>query len=210
MMKRIAITQRVDIVPRYGERRDCLDQRWSHLVCALGHVPLPLPNIAADQVAGLMDTLQPDVVIFSGGNSIASLEPSAPDAAPERDTFEAELLQQALRRDIPVLGICRGMQAINVFLGGRLTNVEGHVGHAHDIYAVADGLGFPDRVNSYHNWGIAPDGLARGLEPLAFDKDGHVEAFRSPQKALAGIMWHPERETPPNPLDIQFIKRFVS
>lgn len=210
MMKRIAITQRVEIVPKYGERRDCLDQRWPQLVCALGHVPLPLPNIAPERVAGLLDMLQPDAVVFSGGNSIACLEPSAPGAAPERDAFEAELLQEALCRDIPVLGICRGMQAINVFLGGSLTGVDGHVGRAHEIYAVEDGLGFPDRVNSYHNWGIAREGLARGLEPLAFDRDGNVEAFRDPDKALAGIMWHPERETPVNPLDFRFLKRFAS
>lgn len=209
-MRKIAITQRVENVPRYGERRDCLDQRWSLLICTMGHVPVPLPNIAPERVAELIDKLDLDGVIFSGGNSIASLNLHAPDDAPERDAFEAKLLQEALQRDIPILGVCRGMQAINKFLGGRLKSIEGHVGGTHEIIAVDDGLGLPNRVNSYHNWAIAREGLARGLQPLAFDEEGNVEAFRSTDKALAGIMWHPERENPVNPLDVQFIERALS
>ncbi len=90
-MNRIGITQRVDVVQRYGERRDCLDQRWSDFVLQLGYIPMPLPNIASEKVAQLVEALELSAVILSGGNSIACLDTEAHDAAPERDAFENAL-----------------------------------------------------------------------------------------------------------------------
>ncbi|MCF6281526.1 MAG: gamma-glutamyl-gamma-aminobutyrate hydrolase family protein [Candidatus Polarisedimenticolaceae bacterium] len=206
-MKRIGITQRVECVKSYSERRDCLDQRWTTFVTELGYIPLPLPNIIPDQVSKLLDALNLDALLFSGGNSIASLDPSASNAAPERDVFESALLGEALERNIPVVGICRGMQMINLFMGGKLTPISGHVAVRHSISSVDAHDHLPGMINSYHNWSISPEGLANGLKPIAVDCDGNIEAFKHVEKSLLGIMWHPEREAPFDPLDIELIKR---
>ena len=207
-MKRLGITQRVENVQHYSERRDCLDQRWATLALQLGYLPLPLPNLAADQVPQLLEVLQLDGVLLSGGNSISSLEPEAGDAAPERDNFEAALLGEAIERKLPVVGVCRGMQMINVSLGGRLSRITGHVAVRHAITRAGD-LPMPGTVNSYHNWAIPRDGLAAGLTPLAFDSAGNVEAFEYTGKKLLGVMWHPEREQPVSNLDVELMKRYL-
>jgi len=205
-MKRIGITQRVELVQNYSERRDCLDQRWSAFVWELGYISLPLPNILPDQVVKLLDTLNLDAVLLSGGNSITSLDPSAHDIAPERDAFESALLDDALKRNLPVIGICRGMQMINMYMGGTLTCISGHVAVRHSIASIAANYHLPETVNSYHNWSISPDDIANKLRPIAIDKNGNIEAFEYIENNLLGIMWHPEREQPFNPLDIDLIK----
>jgi putative glutamine amidotransferase len=206
-MKRIGITQRVECVQSYSERRDCLDQRWSAFVSELGYIPLPLPNILPNQISELLDALNLDALLFSGGNSIARLDPSASDAAPERDAFESALLGEAFERNIPVIGVCRGMQMINLSMGGKLTPISGHVAVRHSVTSMAAHDPLPGAVNSYHNWSISPEGLADKLKPLAVDCDGNIEAFKHTEKPLLGIMWHPEREEPFNPLDVELMKR---
>jgi len=208
-MKRIGISQRVESIQNYSERRDCLDQRWSSFAFELGYIPIPLPNITLDKVIRLLDVLNLDAILLSGGNSITSINPSASDIAPERDAFESALLNEALVRDIPIIGVCRGMQMINTHFGGKLTVVNGHVAADHAIYAINESDQLPKLVNSYHSWGIDANGLAKDLDIIAIDNDGNIEAFEHKNKKLLGIMWHPEREMPFNKLDIQLIKRFL-
>jgi gamma-glutamyl-gamma-aminobutyrate hydrolase PuuD len=208
-MKRIGITQRVEQVQSHAERRDCLDQRWVAFVLQLKSIPVPLPNIPPAQVASFLDALSLDAILLSGGNSIASLDSTASDTAPERDAFEVALLDEALSRNIPIVGVCRGMQVINRHFGGKLQKTRGHVAVRHAIMPVDDRYPLPETVNSYHNWGIPREQLADELTPVAVDCDGHVEAFIHAEKNVLGIMWHPEREQPFDPLDIELIKRVL-
>ena len=209
-MKRIGITQRVELVQHYAERRDCLDQRWSTFVWELGYILQPLPNILPAQTHELIDSLSLDAIFLSGGNSLASLNPLADDAASERDAFESVLIDKAIERNIPVLGVCRGMQMMNVHLGGALKPIEGHSGIRHTLSQAKQGYHLPETVNSYHSWTIPYQELAKGLMPIAFDSEGNIEAFEHIENKLLGIMWHPERENPFNPLDIKLIKKFLS
>ncbi len=208
-MKRIGITQRVENIQSYSERRDCLDQRWAAFAFELGFTPIPLPNITPDKVAKLLDAVKLDAILLSGGNSITDLDPTASDVAPGRDAFEVALLSEALARDIPTIGVCRGMQMINVHLGGGLISVSGHVAVRHPIILLNKSYQLPKLVNSFHNWGTKADSLAKELEIIAVDSDNNVEAFEHKEKKLLGIMWHPEREDPFNKLDIQLITRFL-
>lgn len=207
---RIGITQRVDTVQQYGERRDCLDQRWSKLIIELGATPIPLPNLAVGRVSGLLDDLELDTICFSGGNSLVQPGLESADAAPERDAFEFQLLDEALHRDIPVVGVCRGMQMINVALGGEIVACSGHVAVNHPISAANSRWKLPVEVNSYHNWAITRQGLAAILEPLAFDGEGNVEAFVGQARPILGMMWHPERESPFRALDLQLIEKLLA
>jgi len=208
-MKLLGITQCVDVIKSYGERRDCLDQRWSDLALYLNYLPVALANIPLDKVEPLIDAIGLDAIVLSGGNTIASLDVLAADAAPERDAFETELLRLALIKKIPIIGVCRGMQMINLAFGGHLTQISGHVATQHVIYSKTPTYQFPEIVNSYHNWGISNDGLANELEIMAIDAEGHIEAYRHPDAKLLGLMWHPEREKPFNLLDIKLLTRFL-
>ncbi len=203
-MQRIGLSQRVDAVPGRDERRDGLDQRW-HSVCRnMGALAVPLPNGPAT-AAELVDGLGLHGIILTGGNDVAEA-PLASNVAPVRDRLERALIELCLGRGLPLLGVCRGMQMINVALGGYLGRTDGHAGVDHMISS-ADNAPWPKsrRVNSYHDVCIPIEGLAPSLRCLARAENGDVEAFRHAGGRCHGIMWHPEREAPPLAEDIAFM-----
>jgi len=130
---------------------------------------------------------------------------------PFRDRYELALLKEALRRDLPVLGICRGHQLLNVFMGGKLVqHIAGDSHRAelepprhsawHEVTLTAGSrlagiLGNGRiRVNSRHHQGVAPEMVADGLRPSALSPDGLVEAMEGErQRWVVGVQWHPER-----------------
>jgi len=71
-MKTVAITQRVSVIPEYGERRDCLDQAWPRFITACGLLPLVLPNIP-DVALALCDGSNIAGLVLTGGNDLAAL-----------------------------------------------------------------------------------------------------------------------------------------
>lgn len=119
-----------------------------------------------------------------------------------RVKFDLELFPAAIKQGKPVLGVCYGMQLINVSLGGTLyqdieAQKEGGINHregGHQIGVddnpyLAKGL---YEVNSSHHQAVKD--IARGLEPFAFAPDGVIEAIYSPDYPfLLGVQWHPER-----------------
>lgn len=206
-MRKIGISQRVDVVKSYGERRDALDQRWYELVVALGYMPVPLPNISRHLVRELMDGLNLAGVILSGGNSIAELDFNALDTAIERDEFERALVQYTIETNTPLLGVCRGMQFINHHLGGTVERIKGHVAVEHELIILKQEFDLPRTVNSFHHWAIPSTGLAQGLVPLAADNQGNIEAFMHEERSVVGIMWHPERVKTFDIRNINLLKR---
>jgi len=218
-MRRIGITQRVEIAASHGERRDCLDQRWGRLLAARGFVPVPLCN-GVEDVARYVDELALHGVILSGGNDIASLD-EATSAAPERDRFERALLLAGSACRLPILGVCRGAQLLALFHGGQIGPVTNHLARRHAVSRVPGALGegasaagrvvsrWPERfeVNSYHSFTIAAAGPGSRLVPLALADDGSIEAVGHVDLPQLGVLWRPEREAPAerdalDPLDL--------
>jgi putative glutamine amidotransferase len=210
----VAITQRVVPVASRGERRDSLDQRWLPFLQACGLEALPVPNRHPDPVSYVSRLGASGVVLSGGGNFSGSLvtfdgrraaaAPSDDDAAPERDETEGALLRAAVERGWPVLGVCRGMQMLNLFHGGRLARISGHAGARHAV--VASGrFTFDAQVNSYHDYGVPLDGLGTGLRTLA-SADGHAEAIAHERLPQLGVMWHPERNEPFSERDIALFR----
>lgn len=200
---RVAISQRVERVPAYGEERDCLDQQWVHFLQAQGLMPVAVPNALNDVTKWLAD-LQVEAIILSGGNDLSQL-PNASNTAPLRDATESALLGYAKHQQLPLLGVCRGLQMLNVWLGGKLTPVEGHTATRHALVPAKNVEGRPD-VNSFHNWGITEADLAPPLSAMYFSSDGYVEAAKHETLPWLGIMWHPEREQPFSRHDQQLIE----
>jgi N5-(cytidine 5'-diphosphoramidyl)-L-glutamine hydrolase len=192
----VAITQRVSVVPAYGERRDCLDQAWTKFLAACGLLPVLLPNVtnaalalcAGAGIAGL---------VLTGGNDLAALGGDAP----ERDEVENAVLDLAERRGLPVLGVCRGMQVIQQRFAIPLRRVEGHVAQRQVIRI----NGEPKEVNSYHHF--AAFDSRPPLDVWAVADDGVVKAIRHSVQPMTGIMWHPERSNPFLPGDVALFRR---
>lgn len=203
---RIAVTQRVAEVTSYRERRDCLDQRWSTLLERSGIIPVLVPNTFSE-IETWVASLNIDGCILTGGNDLSTI-PEAGSPAPERDRTEAALLDSARAEARPVLGVCRGFQMMNHYLGGSLTPVNEHVATRHTVSPM-DPAGGPDgpisahlkrnaplEVNSFHDYGISATDLSAELIALLAGDDGSVEAAVHRELPWVGIMWHPEREEP--------------
>tara|TARA_B110001450_G_C17494392_1_gene429707 strand:- start:75 stop:713 length:639 start_codon:yes stop_codon:yes gene_type:complete len=207
---RIGVTQRVEYVTQYAEARDCLDQRWPSLIDKLNMTIVPIPN-TLKKIEDWLDTFKCDAYILTGGNDLAELS-NAKNISMHRDRTEIALLEYAQSRSLPVLGVCRGLQLINIFFGGALDRISGHVASRHAISSCFDQSdNFITReVNSYHEWGISKNGLAQQLTPCAFDADGYVEAARHKKLNWLGIMWHPEREERFEELDLEILRKLFN
>lgn len=188
-MKKVAVSQRIDVIRERNECRDALDQRMCAWLIASGCLPLPVPNVLVGAVAegriqgGLaawLDALAPDAVVLSGGNDVGGFA--------QRDETERALLSYARELRKPVLGVCRGMQMMAVWAGGQLKPVAGHVRTRHRLSGQIAG-----EANSYHDFGLA--GCPTGFRVLAASEDGEIEAMRHAELPWEGWMWHPERET---------------
>tara|TARA_B100000989_G_scaffold299019_1_gene292028 strand:- start:8140 stop:8772 length:633 start_codon:yes stop_codon:yes gene_type:complete len=209
-MRNLGITQRVENVETHSERRDSLDQKWSVLANEMGFVPIPLPNSNKEIIPKMIKTLKLDAIILSGGNSISYLDYSGIDVAPERDAFELALIKEAINLKVPILGVCRGMQMINIFFKGKISPVKGHVNTRHDLNVDSEYTDLIlNNVNSFHNWGIHATDVGSNLLPIAKDNMSNVEAFIHESHSIAGIMWHPERDIPFKQKDMKLIKKFL-
>jgi len=194
-MIRVGVTQRVAVIPSYGERRDCLDQNWSRFLAACGLAPVLLPNIPELSLL-LCTEHRISGLILTGGNDLTSLGGDAP----ERDATERALLDMAQFLALPVLGVCRGMQILQERVGVPLLRVEGHVTPRQ--FVQVDGK--PREVNSYHHYGAFES--RSPLEVWAKADDGVVKAVRHSIDRTVGIMWHPERMQPFSVADIKLFR----
>ncbi|MFF9213276.1 MULTISPECIES: gamma-glutamyl-gamma-aminobutyrate hydrolase family protein [unclassified Streptomyces] len=196
-------------------------------VAAAGGIPVNLPfradaEAVIERLDGLVVTGGQDVHPSRWGGS-AQVDPGvdprwdfdAPDLA--RDEYEAALITAALRANVPILGVCRGHQLLNVVLGGTLVEhiEEGRIIHASQNYAPDDGDGEhivsftpgslahtlygPQRVvNSWHHQAV--DRLGRGLSVMGTTADGVVEAIKLDDSPVVGVQWHPEWMASSDPL----------
>lgn len=208
---RVGITTSQLIDPALKRLFNGTSRLYAQGVLEAGGAPVLLPNLvdAAEQYVNQLDAL-----LFSGG---VDLHPSFYQEDPvlglgeiddERDAFEVVLYHAARKAGLPILGICRGMQIINVFEGGSLyqhlpNHPEFWGDHAqkalppnlaHEVILEPDtrlAQHHPElriRVNSYHHQGVKA--LAPTLQMAATSTDGLVEAYQG--DGIFAVQWHPE------------------
>ncbi|MFD9128082.1 gamma-glutamyl-gamma-aminobutyrate hydrolase family protein [Kitasatospora sp. NPDC059571] len=186
-----------------------LPQTYVDAVARTGATPVLLPPQPGG-TGRLLDLL--DGLVLAGGSDIDPArygEPPGPDTGPPhpaRDAWESELLAGALERDLPLLGVCRGMQLLNVALGGSLVQhlpEDGHRGgpaqfarqavHIRPDSRLGAILGRSAKVSCYHHQ--AADRLGTGLQAVAWAGDETVEALELPgRRFVLGVQWHPETD----------------
>ena len=175
--------------------------------------PDPLLEQEPDELLDMLDGL-----MMAGGTDIgpssygAAAEPETKSGYEGRDSFELALARRALERDMPLLGVCRGMQLLNVAAGGTLVqHLADTDKHRHtpgvfgdhgvrlepgSLAARATGAA-ESAVKSHHHQGV--ERLGEGLEATGWDEDGTVEAIEMPERGFAlGVLWHPEQDEQSN------------
>ena len=193
-------TNRVSILPTYADA-----------FARAGNTPLVLPaETNRDVVARMLASV--DVLLLCGGEDV---DPSRYKTKPSprlgevnlrRDAWEWLLLDEAVKRRLPVIGICRGCQLINVYFGGTLWQdlpserpgeVKHRGTHLHGVRIeggsrLARCLGTAEmQVNTSHHQAVRD--LAPGFRAVAFAPDGVVEAIESATMPVAGVQFHPEK-----------------
>jgi len=220
-----------------GRILHAVPETYSEAVRLAGCQPMLVPGVALGELEALLQLA--DGILLSGSPN--NVHPSNFDQQvldetlpldPRRDELTLPLIRMAIERGIPLLGICRGHQEINVALGGSLHQaihqVAGHENHQptvddppelrygpiHDIRIMPGGLlerilgSGPVRVNSVHGQGI--DRLAPGLRVEALAPDGVVEAITLPTAPgfNLGVQWHPEWRAAGNPASEAIFRAF--
>jgi putative glutamine amidotransferase len=173
---------------------------------------LPPDDVLAESPDEVLDML--DGLILAGGSDIdpsaygAQPHPETGTTWPERDRFELGLGTRALERDMPVLGVCRGMEMLNVIQGGTLTqHLDDLSLHRHTPGVFSDhGVrlepgslaarvvgGERTEVKSAHHQAL--DQLGEGVVATGWADDGLIEAIELPDRTFAvGVLWHPEED----------------
>jgi N5-(cytidine 5'-diphosphoramidyl)-L-glutamine hydrolase len=190
---KIGISLRVIKTENYSEKRDGLSQDWPEFFKKFDSTPIFIPN-TLDNVESYLDSIGINGIILSGGDNIGD--------NPERDITETKLIQYGIDNDLPVFGVCRGMQMINHFFNGTIktNSSKDHVNNPHKIKILNNILSKNLNsklitVNSFHNNIINNENLGEHLNVFARALfDNTVEGIFHDKHKILGVMWHPERE----------------
>lgn len=214
MTLRLGITMRVIENTGYPERRDALSREWAEYIGSIfpGAILIPIVN-KTDRVEEIIKDLNIGGMILSGGNDWGE--------AQDRDETERIIVDYCKTINLPILGVCRGMQVLNILFGGTIAkNLKGigksdHTATEHHV--MIEGSSFQRLtgngkiyVNSFHNHGILIDGVARDLKVFAMTTDGIVEGLAHNTLPILAIQWHPERKSPSSIFDQQLINRLFT
>lgn len=206
-MKKVLVTQRICRHEAYNEIFDRLDTQWAQLLNNAGLLPVPLPS--GYDTDTFLDETAVDGILLTGGNNLSCVQDD--ELSVRRDAMEKKVLTFALDNDVPVLGVCRGMQFIAHYFDASLAPVKNHTAVKHDCTAL-DTSRFYNyfsqcrQVNSYHDYAVKD--ISSPLSVVAMSGDGTIEALEHQSKRIVGFMWHPEREDTFLERDITFFHDF--
>lgn len=199
------ISQRA-YINSHGVACDCLESEYTKYFNGLGLFLRVVSNYSHPDTWSNNELFNNiDLIILTGGGDI---DPSYKRGNPElqsREMIEERLIDYAIVQNIPVLGICRGMQFINIYFYGEISCL-GNENEPHPVTANHEvKIINPDIkniinsesmfVNSYHDYGVLKRNISPELEIIAESASGGiVESLRHPDIKISGIQFHPERE----------------
>jgi putative glutamine amidotransferase len=203
---RIGLTMREVHAEGYDEPRDALARLWGRFMqAALPEAAwLPVPNLGADSAPLYCERWGVNALILTGGEDIG--------VSPARDATERALWRHFVSNELPILGVCRGLQLMWTELGGEIERKGGHVAVRHSVQYVREasldiGSGAGE-VNSFHDFALRePAAIREPVTIFARAEDGSAEGVRFCDGRIAGVMWHPEREPTASPADITLVRR---
>lgn len=144
-----------------------------------------------------------ELLILSGGNDILSNKKESV----LRNKVEKNLIKEAIKLKIPIMGICRGAQLVNLFFDGKIRKIESHMRSRHNLI-LNDNKILKDKiinVNSFHSYGIASGDLSKKFDTIGIDIKGNIEMFKHKKKMIICTMWHPERE-----INLKILKKLIN
>lgn len=216
----VAVSMRVVENSTYPEIRDAISHDWVRLLDTLPVTPVFVPNVLSNPAAYLRD-IGAKGLILTGGGDLGPLpdEPNHKELTPDRDRTENELLTSAVDRGLPVLGVCRGLQVLNVHFGGGLvrdlSSTGQHVDIEHELEIVASppwgNLGAKHLItNSFHSQGVCLSNLAPELKAFAMASGDVVEGLYHPDLPVLAVQWHPERPNPASKQDQALLQHWIA
>jgi len=216
----IAVSMRITVNDEYFEMRDAISHDWVKTLERLVVTPLLIPNSLRDP-ARYLETLRPQGLLLTGGNDVGPLpgESEGNTIASPRDSTEIALLETGLRNRVPIFGVCRGLQVINSYFGGRVVRDLGRIGPHVNVHHPIEIVARPFRsmgalqeviTNSYHKQGVSLDGLSPNLRAFALAAGDVIEGLYHPNLPIVAVQWHPERENPAADLDRALLEDWLA
>ncbi len=208
-MKKIAITQRLILNENYYELREALDVNWSLLFKELNFLPIVLPiNYNFKEY---FDNINIDGIMLTGGNDLNNINKSKESY--QRDNFEKKLIEYAIINNIPVFGVCRGMQIIAEFFGANFIEVDNQVATRGTLKVNKESRYFNileklNKVNSYHNYAIKK--LSNDWLISSRNNEDIIKSIEHKKYKIFGQMWHSEREQPFDENELKLIECFFN
>ncbi len=208
-MKKIVVSQRLILNQDYHEVREALDIQWGLLFEQLDFLPIILPYEYSFEK--YFNSMQIDGIVLTGGNDLSSLNYSK--ESKKRDIFEKKLVKYGITNNIPILGICRGMQIISEYFGSDFESVANQVNTRNELKINNESKYYNrlmkiSNVNSFHNYCIK--NISEELLVSATDFNGIIKAIEHKKYNIFGQMWHSEREEPFSNDELNLIKEFFN